>query len=64
MYEVLQGWEEPLDDLNGVSDLPAAARRYVEYIERALGVEASLIGTGRARENVLAQRGLETIARP
>jgi hypothetical protein len=27
-------------------------------------VEVSLIGTGRAREDVLAQRGLEAIARP
>ena len=64
VYEVLQGWEEPLDDIDDVSRLPGPARRYVEYIERALDVEVSLIGTGRAREKVLAQRGLETIARP
>jgi hypothetical protein len=36
----------------------------VEYIEHALDVEVSLIGTGAAREDVLAQRGLEAIARP
>jgi adenylosuccinate synthase len=64
VYEVLPGWKEPLDDVEDVSRLPLAARGYVEYIERTLGVEVSLIGTGRARENVLAQRGLETIARP
>jgi adenylosuccinate synthase len=64
VYEVLAGWHEPLDGIDDVSRLPDAARRYVEYIEHALGVEVSLIGTGRAREDVLAQRGLEAIARP
>jgi adenylosuccinate synthase len=64
VYEVLQCWDEPLDEVDRVEDLPAAARRYVEFIERELDVEVSLIGTGRAREDVLAQRGLEAIARP
>jgi adenylosuccinate synthase len=64
VYEVLPGWEEPLDGVDDVSRLPEAARSYVDYIEHALGVEVSLIGTGRAREHVLAQRGLEAIARP
>jgi adenylosuccinate synthase len=64
VYEVLPGWEEPLDSVEEVSRLPEAVRGYVEYIERALGVDVSLIGTGRAREDVLAQRGLEAIARP
>jgi adenylosuccinate synthase len=64
VYEVLRGWGEPLDEVDEVSALPEEARRYVRYIEEALGVEVSLIGTGRSREDVLAQRGLEAIARP
>ncbi|HEU4943087.1 MAG TPA: adenylosuccinate synthase [Gaiellaceae bacterium] len=64
VYEVLQGWEEPLDGMDDVSRLPAAARDYVAFVEREVGVEVSLIGTGAAREHVLAQRGLEAIARP
>ena len=64
VYEVLGGWEEPLDGMDDVSRLPEAARRYVAFIEEQLAVEVSLIGTGAAREHVLAQRGLETIARP
>jgi adenylosuccinate synthase len=64
VYEVLPGWEEPLDGMDDVARLPAAARRYVEFVEQELGVEVSLIGTGRSREQVLAQRTLETIARP
>jgi adenylosuccinate synthase len=51
VYETLAGWEEPL-----VDGLPAKARAYVEYIERALGVEISLVGTGAERERVVALR--------
>src|SRR5919106_3540749 len=46
VYEVLPGWREPLDD-----GLPAAARAYVELVEREVGVEVSIVGTGRERES-------------
>ena len=49
VYETLPGWEEPLDH-----DLPAAARAYVERVERELGVSVSLVGTGAERERVVA----------
>jgi adenylosuccinate synthase len=49
VYETLPGWEESLDD-----DLPAAARSYVHFVERALDVEVSLVGTGAERERVVA----------
>ena len=64
VYEVLPGWEEPLDGMDDVARLPDAAREYVAFVEREVGVEVSLIGTGAAREHVLAQRGLAAIARP
>jgi adenylosuccinate synthase len=51
----LPGWGEPLDDCTSVADLPAAARAYVELVERALGVGVDLVGTGAAREQVLAR---------
>jgi adenylosuccinate synthase len=50
VYEVLQGWEEPLD-----GDLPDAARRYVEFVEHELDVEVSWVGTGAEREAVLVR---------
>jgi adenylosuccinate synthase len=62
VYEVLPGWQKPLDDVESPSKLPAAARRYVELVEREVGVEVSLIGTGADRERVLAPRGLEALA--
>jgi adenylosuccinate synthase len=54
IYEVLAGWEEPLDQVEEIGGLPVAARRYVDFVERALEVGVSLIGTGAARERVLA----------
>jgi adenylosuccinate synthase len=51
VYELLTGWEAPLTDR-----LPDAARAYVTFIERALGVEISLVGTGAERERVVALR--------
>jgi adenylosuccinate synthase len=51
VYETLPGWEEPITD-----GLPAAARAYVDFVEQALGVEISLVGTGAERERVVALR--------
>jgi adenylosuccinate synthase len=51
VYETLRGWQEPVGE-----DLPSAALAYVEFVERALGVEISLVGTGAERERVVALR--------
>jgi adenylosuccinate synthase len=57
VYETLAGWREPLE--NG---LPDAARRYVEFVEGALELEVSMIGTGADRARVVTPRGLAGIA--
>jgi adenylosuccinate synthase len=58
VYETLTGWNEPLDSVEHLEELPEAARRYVEYVERAIDVEVTMIGTGADRERVLTPRGL------
>ena len=63
LYEVLAGWNEPLDEIDDLDALPDAARAYVDFVARELDVEVCLIGTGAERERVLAARGLEAIAR-
>jgi adenylosuccinate synthase len=55
VYETLAGWEEPLDDAARLDDLPAPARDYVELVEREVGIEVGLVGTGRERERVLSR---------
>ena len=48
VYETLPGWQEQaLGD-----ELPPAAQAYVAFVEQALGVEISLVGTGAERERV------------
>jgi adenylosuccinate synthase len=65
IYEVvLPGWQEPLDAIAEIATLPRAARGYVEFVERSLGVEITLIGTGAERERVLTPRGVAAAARP
>ena len=51
VYERLPGWRAPLD-----GSLADAARDYVSFVERALDVEISLVGTGAERERVVALR--------
>jgi adenylosuccinate synthase len=47
VWEELPGWQR---------ELPDAARRYVSFVEEALGVPVTLVGTGAAREHVFALR--------
>ena len=49
VWETLPGWEQELDD----TELPEAAAAYVRFVEDALGVPVSLVGTGQGREAVL-----------
>jgi adenylosuccinate synthase len=55
VYEVLEGWSEPLDGCSSVAELPAPARGYVEFVERELDVEVTLVGTGAERSSVLTR---------
>ena len=64
VYEILPGWQEPLDEVTELESLPANARRYVEFVEGELEVPVSLIGTGAERERVLTPGPLEALARP
>jgi adenylosuccinate synthase len=52
LWHVLPGWGH---ELSGPA-LPDAAARYVAFVEEALGVPVTLVGTGAARERVLSLR--------
>ena len=53
--QLLEGWSEPLDGCSSVAELPPAARGYVEFVERELDVEVTLVGTGAERSSVLTR---------
>ncbi|MDQ3866334.1 MAG: adenylosuccinate synthase [Actinomycetota bacterium] len=62
VYEELAGWEEPLEGVDDLGALPPPARGYIAFVERALGVEVCMVGTGAERERVLASRSLASVA--
>jgi adenylosuccinate synthase len=59
VYETLSGWGEPIDRVDSFDELPDAARRYVEFVERELDVPVTLVGTGAERQRVLVRGGVE-----
>jgi adenylosuccinate synthase len=50
VFETLPGWQTELDG----EALPPPARDYVTFVADALGIPVTLVGTGAARESVLA----------
>ncbi len=54
VWEVLAGWQQPLDGASTLDELPAAAGAYVQFVSQALDVPIELVGVGAARERVLA----------
>jgi adenylosuccinate synthase len=49
----LRGWEEDLGECRTVSDLPDAAREYLEFIAENVEVPVALVGVGPGREQVV-----------
>ena len=62
VYETLPGWSQPIETVEDFDALPAAARAYVEFVERCLEVNVTLVGTGAERERVLARAGAAAAA--
>lgn len=53
VYRSLRGWEQDLRGIRRFGDLPKEAQRYVEFIEKQLGVPVRWIGNGPEREAVI-----------
>ncbi|MEO8291702.1 MAG: adenylosuccinate synthase [Actinomycetota bacterium] len=53
VYEELDGWSEEIDEARSFEDLPKNARAYVRRMEELVGVSASVVSIGPAREQSL-----------
>jgi len=53
VYETLPGWTEPLEGARKLSDLPKAARAYVDFIEQKAGSPIELVSVGPGREETI-----------
>jgi adenylosuccinate synthase len=52
-YQELPGWHEDLRAARTVSDLPKAARHYLDFVSEFVGVPIVLIGVGPSRDHVI-----------
>jgi adenylosuccinate synthase len=58
----LPGWKEDLGECRSMSDLPDAAREYLQFIAERVGAPITLVGVGPGREQVIwTDAGRETI---
>ena len=46
VYASLDGWTEDISNIKTFEDLPVNARKYVEFIEKEVGVEVVMVSTG------------------
>jgi adenylosuccinate synthase len=53
VYEELDGWDEEIDEARSFEDLPKNARAYVRRMEELVGVPATVVSIGPAREQSL-----------
>ena len=56
VYETVSGWIQELGAARTLADLPEAARRYIERIERDVATPAFLVSVGSRRDETLALR--------
>ena len=67
IYKNLPGWRKSTSGISEMGKLPAAARAYLQFVERETGARIGMVSTGPDREQTLsleeftAQLGLERV---
>ena len=56
MYETLPGWRQDISGMRRVSDLPAAARRYIDRLAELISLPVAIVSVGPDRaQTILVQ---------
>lgn len=53
VYEVLPGWKEDIRGITEYDKLPGNCRKYIEFIEKELGVKISMVSNGPGRHEII-----------
>ena len=53
VYETLPGWRTDLSEARERGSLPAAAKAFLELVEREVGVPVKVVGVGAERDDYL-----------
>jgi len=56
IYEEMEGWEEDISSVSSYSDLPSAARHFVEFVEDFVQIPIAIVSLGSGRENTLVRK--------
>ena len=56
VYEYVDGWKCDVSRCRKEEDLPKAAREYVDYIEKAVDCEISLVSVGAERSEYIVRK--------
>lgn len=54
-YEEVEGWQEDITGCRTMEDLPEAARKYVEMIEKEVGIPVEFVSVGPEREQLIVR---------
>src|SRR5205814_2134667 len=55
IYETLPGWKTSTEGITDFQKLPKNAQVYIRFIEKQTGIPATLVGTGRGREEMVVR---------
>lgn len=58
VYRSFKGWQQDLSECASISELPANAKAFLDFIEDELGVEIVIVSTGPDRSETLVKRTL------
>ena len=58
IYEELEGWDEDITKVRSYDELPANAKKYIEYIENYLGINVYLVSVGPERSQNIIRKEL------
>lgn len=53
VYEVLPGWQSSTQGARKLSDLPLAARRYLDRVEEVMGAPIRMVSVGTRRDQII-----------
>lgn len=51
-YVTLPGWQTDTTQIKRIKDLPSNAKKYIDLIEKVVGVPVKYVGVGPSRENI------------
>lgn len=55
IYTELEGWKEDISQCTKFSKLPKATKKYIDFIEKSIGVKATYISVGPDRKNTFSK---------